>query len=50
MELNTQARILKLQTLHPGTDSHHHDTAFLSSFSVMCPITALPPMGVFHME
>ncbi len=42
MSFTRQARILRLQTLHPDADPLHGDAALLSSFSVLCP--DLPPV------
>lgn len=33
-------RVLKLQMLHPAGNSVQYDVAFLSSFSVVCPVGA----------
>ena len=49
MSSKLQARILKLQTLHPDFDPLHGDVPLVSSFSVMCP--DLPPLtGVLELR
>lgn len=50
MGMKLQSCILKLQALHPDSESIHHDAMFLSSFSVICPETIAPGQGVFEME